>query len=338
MSKKSVYQDINPDALKHFNLEKEPVYGLFAYNKINDTVVVSDEQIYFDFKNKFLENTESINIKNHKKVFVLPNCPIGLERIKEVCREKNLILTNNYEESDLIITHSNFRDEIYYRGYGDIQKINTKIMIYHIKNHIAFDNTNGNVPEVDMYDKPVIYTPSSYNDKPTYLFEDCISLFYDSFIISPLAINLAYHIETNAVPVITIDNLIFSQAETIVLTEELLDDITAMMRNDKEMAIQIIITIDFKQEIHLLWKLAHVIGRYWMPRNKDYKYWEQKANISELQQKDPEEMIFYLKEIGLLNKKNFKFFESMCRDKIEIYHRALYNFKVFIKEEFKDYI
>lgn len=338
MSKKSVYQDINPDALKHFNLDKEPVYGLFVYNKIKDTVVSSDDNVFLDFKERFSSTEEPIEIKNHKKVFVLPNSPVGLERIKEICNEKDLILTNDYAKADLVITHDKYYD--YFNGgyYNQYEKMNTKKMLLHINNIMVFNDTNGNVPEVDTYDKGVIYNTAPFIDKPVYLFNGEEDTFYDSYIITPLAINLAYHIEINNVPVITIDNLMFYQAETIILTEELIYDITNMLNNDVEVAMQVIITINFNEKIHFLWELAKILKGKWLPRSKDFAYWEKKSDILEYNDKDPEEMIFYLEKKGMLTKESFKYFEIRCRNQIQIYNRGLYNFKVFIKDRFKDYL
>ena len=90
MASKSIHQPYNDNALKHFGFENDPIYGVFSSNSVHEVLLTDDDTSFIKIKN--LLETETIqgkNIKNYKRGFVLPGCPVTLDRIKSAAKEQN---------------------------------------------------------------------------------------------------------------------------------------------------------------------------------------------------------------------------------------------------------
>jgi len=111
MASKTVYQNYNEDALKHFSLENQPKYGLVTSDKVEDVLITQDQTTFekihdlFEYNTSYPNKSVSKILSGYKKVFVLPRCPVSLDRIKASCREHNITVTNDYTKADCVITH-----------------------------------------------------------------------------------------------------------------------------------------------------------------------------------------------------------------------------------------
>ena len=85
MTKKSVHQKLNLDAVKHFGIDCDP-YGVIVdtVGENIETVQIDKSALNLDKLLKILEvnNKKSLNMTLYKKAFLFPNAPVSQERIK----------------------------------------------------------------------------------------------------------------------------------------------------------------------------------------------------------------------------------------------------------------
>ena len=345
MANKSVYQEYNEDALKHFNIQNTTNYGILASNgNVESTMVTQDVTSYNKIlgliKNPTkLQTTLTKALVNCKKAFVLPKATVSLDRIKEACKEHNITITNNYELADILITHNAINGE-----FQSAEKIKTTTLMYKLWNYEAYSDTLGKLVKVDAHPTPVIYD-DKWLDRGvrTWSLYNGIAL-YDEWVIPGLALNLAYLVDIGSLQVVDVEEILMASSNTTELTVELVDDITSLIDsyNDENLAIaaKILPTIDYTQKKHLLWQLAQRIGHkmYQFKRDKDVSYWYKKSELRMLEKFNAQEMILHLESINELNSESFKYLEPIVRSEIRIHNRDLYVFKVSVKEEYKKYL
>jgi hypothetical protein len=90
MANKSVYQEYNQDALDHFKLDEEPLYGVLSSDyEVSDVLITQDETRYENIKNMLsIENVKSTALTSYKRAFILPRCPITQDRLKAVVKKQ----------------------------------------------------------------------------------------------------------------------------------------------------------------------------------------------------------------------------------------------------------
>ena len=339
MASKSVYQDLDQTVLQHFGLDSAPVYGVLSSSNL-DTVdpvlCVQDPDKYQYIKDKLLSET-TFSWKTLKRAFVLPKCPVSLDRIKVVAKEHDIVIVGDYEKADFIISHGDF-----YEPLNNSETIKSTLLLAKLWNYDVIDNTSGRIPAVDnsnfecIYDDKWAKKVNSWNCNTTNL--------YDSWMITGMALNIAYALETGTLQgVINVDTLMHSATSTSELTEDLLETVGNMISSysddDTEIVAKILPTIDNGKNHHLLWALMKKIDNnlYKFNRNKDVQFWVNnlKYKYSRL---DAQGMILQLEKDEILDTKSFKYLEPICRKEITIYNRDLYVFNVSVKPKYQQYL
>lgn len=339
MASKSVYQPYESAALTHFGLDGDPVYGVLSTNMtIDEVVCTEDEQQYKNITDLLSKNTlTNGQWKSLKRAFVLPKCPVSLDRIKSVAKECGITITNDYEAADFIITHDDFSQNF---SHGEL--IKSTIMLSKIWNYEAVESTGGRIPVVDNAGLFVLYDRK---------FQDHVSQWnctidhnvYDRWLITPMAANIAYRIDTGVLGVVHAEDLLGESQMKQDLTEELLGTIKAMLNSnseDRKLLGKIIPSINTNTNYHLLWELAKELApaSYMFTRDKDFQYWYDQAKMDFLYRKSAEAIILWLEEQNLLTSVEFRYLEPIVRREIQIYNRDLYTFQVSVKPQYKQFL
>lgn len=345
MATKSVYQTYDTAALKHYGLEGTPEYGVLSSSgdSVEKVLIASDIDAYKKIKSALETNTlDDTTFRTKKKAFILPLCPVSQDRIKAALKEHKITVTNDYETADFIITHDEF-----YRDFRNGDPILTTAMLGYMWNYDILTATKNSQSFLDKWisqngvgiifdDKLTTIGHRSWN---------CVTsgAFYDRYMITGLALNLAYQIELGNYGVIDAEAIVNASSNKIVLTEELVLDLRRYMNSsnvdDREIAGKIIPTIDYTCNFHLLWEFAQETHSrmYVFNKNKDVQYWMEISRYSDFKYKDALEMIKWLEEENKLDNTSFKYLERVVRKEIRIENRDLYIFKVELKPQYKKY-
>ena len=337
MASKSAYQDYNEDALKHFKLDQEPLYGVLVSGcDVSDVLITQDETRYKNIRNILnIENIKPTSLSQYKRAFILPRCPITQDRIKAAAKEKGITITNDYEKADIIITHDDFDDR-----YEHGEKILSTAIMYRLWNYEAFSS---GCSIIANHDKHVIYDTKLEDFVKSWNCTEGISLM-DEWGITALALNIAYLVDTGELKVISAETLLHSSANLIDLTQDLVEEITTWVnsydRDNITIAAKILPTINYTKTPHLLWQLAQNIysNTYNFNRDKDVQFWLDQSKLDNLYHMSAEEMILELEKDDKLDRESFRYLEKIVRQEIRISNRDLYVFKVSVKPEYKKYL
>jgi|TARA_Y100000289_G_C3926669_1_gene153820 hypothetical protein len=345
MAKKTVYQQFNTDALKHFELDNDSKYGVIVNHNVEEVLVTQDVTTYEKVHSILYKDTVTDQtLQMYKKAFVLPNSEVSLDRLKAALREHKITVTNDYEQADLIVTHNGFSGRQVQNG----EKIPSTVMMSKLWNYETTIEGAPGTPSpintlIQNYDGPVIIDEKITSRIRYYNLETDESL-YDTWMLTGLAINLAHLIDIGEVDVVDVDTVLHSSANRCILDEELLSDIIAQVNShnndDVALAGKIIPTIDYTQNLHLFWVLTQECYRitHAYNRDKDIQYWLSQSNFNEISDFNAEAMILYLEEKELLDSKSFRYLEPRVRSEITIHNRDLYVFKVSVKKEYQKYL
>lgn len=338
MTSKSVYQKFNDDALKYFGLESAPVYGVLSKtDTVEQVICTSNSGIYENIKETLLRETFNQNWKNYKRAFILPKCPVSIERIKANLKRNGIVVVNDYEKADFIITHDCFHKKLVSGDYIKSTLLLSKLVYY---NYITPDEHCSQVLR-DSNLNIIVHDSTMRNVRRNLVFFDSLD---DEYMITGMSLNIAHALETNSLKdVVNVNTIMSSSNMTQDITEELIESIYNMVQsyNDDDIKIvgKILPTINLEKNHHLLWVLFNKIEYYMykFKRNKDVQFWisNQKYPYTQI---NSENMIFTLEKDNLLDKESFKFLEPICRKDILIYNRNLYTFNVSIIPEFQKYL
>lgn len=332
MAKKTVFQPIDELSVQHFNIDDATKYGIWKNIQANEIETTLGTESSITYNNiKHIIDTETTNdLTKFKKAFILPKCQVSSDRVKLALKEHNITVTNDYEAADFIVSHQDFYDD----GYNSAS-LKTTSMMYELRNFYSCNSIN-TLSEDFPY--PVLYDERMKGSYPSYN-EDTESCPYDLYIITGLALEIAYKIDNGELGVVNVDTVLDSSANKQILTPQLVDDLTAMMsgHDDRIMAAAILPTIDYNKNFEQVWQLAQNIrgSQYQFNRIKDVVYWWEQADINELGRMNAEEAILYFEQKGVLNNKVFKFFEPICRKEIYISNREMYTFTVQVRPEYR---
>ena len=345
MASKSVYQTYDSTALTHYGLDSSPYLGVLsnAGDAIERVLVTSNDGVYNKIKGILNTNTlDDTTFRTKKKAFILPLCPVSQDRIKAALKEHKITVTNDYEAADFIITHDDF-----YKTFRNGDPILTTAMMGSLWNYDVMTSTRGRHPFTDRWislnntnvlldDKYIPHTIRSW-------YVDTDYTVHDRYMITGLALNLAYLIESGKYDVYDAESIVNASANKIVLTEDLKTDlmryINSSNTDDREIAGKIIPTIDYTKNYHLLWDFAKDTHSrmYVFNKNKDVQYWMDVSGYSDFRYKDALEMIQWLEQNNKLDSVSFKFLEHIVRKDIRIENRDLYIFKVELKPQYRKY-
>ena len=342
MASKSVYQFYDANAMTYFDLAGDPIYGVLAGSVI-EQVLVTEDKTTFENIQDILESSKETDstFVNKKKAFILPGADVSLDRIKAALKEHKITLTNDYTQADLIITHNNISQSCEHGENIPSTKMMVRLWNYETTSGCSSSTTSINSLITNSV-QDVIVT-KKITDSIRYYSLNIEDSLYDKWLITGLALNIAYLIDTGAVTTVDCETVLHASAAKIELTEELVEQIKSMVYaggDDKEMAASIIPNIDYNKNHHLLWKLGQdcYAITYDFNRNKNIQYWLDKSNFGDFYHKNAQDMIQWLEKKNLLTKVSFRYLEPICRKEIHIINRDLYVFQVSVKKEYKKYL
>ena len=335
------------EQLEDFGLEGQPVYQVALSRQswdMGQAVFCDLNNTYRVFQKYFNDEIDIVDLSQYKKAFILPGCPVSLPRLKEALREHKITVTNDFALADFFVTHDN-----YGQYHTDGESIRTNSMLFKIHNYEAMDISasenladKGGEPNVD----PTIQIVFDNKMAETYSRNslDYDSDLYEKYVFTPLAIQIAYRIRHEQIPVIYAETCLNESANKTVIDEQLMDDIIRMIKNgsaeENEMVKKIMPAIDYRKKKHLLWKLATEVSGYMyrFNRDKDLNYWMDKSEFNTYNHHSAEDMIKHLEETECLDSESFRYLEPIVRKEISINNRELYTFKVQVKEEYRKYL
>lgn len=343
MASKSVYQEYDTDALKHFGLASDPIYGILAGSNIESVLVTQDNTTYGKIEDilKSSKETDS-SFRNKKKAFVMPGADVSLDKIKSALKEHKITVTNDYTKADLIITNKNIATKSRHGEHIPTTKMLIKLLNYELVKDGALQNRSFVDDLIDGYKGNVILT-EKITEHTQYYHYTIVDDLYDNWIITGLALNVAHLIDTGVAGTVDCETILHASSSQMDLTEELLSQLTAMLdgsKEEQEMAASIIPNLNPFKNYHLLWQFAqkNTSLTYKFNRNKNLQYWMGQVKFPDLYYRTAEQMILWLEENELLDRVSFKYLEPIVRKDISIRNRDLYVFKVSVKKEYQKYL
>ena len=341
MASKSVFQKYDTDALDYFDLASDPIYGVIAGSNVEDVLVTQDETTYSNIREIIAKPTETDQtFINKKKAFVLPSSPISNDKIKAALKEHKITVTNDYTEADLIVTHDDFND-----SFENGQTIKTTKMMYKLWN---YETTSGDPTSnlslnqmIKNCGRHVIICPKITNNMRYYALDVEDSL-YDTWAITGLALNLAYEIYVGNKSTVSIETVLHTSATRQPLNDDVVDQVIRMWNaggDDREVAKQLLTTLDYSTNHHLMWKLTQELGSlHYDHHSKDLNHWMTASRWEFYYNLNAEALIIWMEEQGYLDKVSFRYLEPIVRKDITIHNRDLYVFKVSVKKEYQKYL
>jgi hypothetical protein len=342
MANKSVYQDFNTDALTHYGLDNDPIYGVIAGSIVEDVLVTQDQTTYEKIHSSLTVPTESGNTFIHKKkAFILPKCSVSQDRLKAALKEHKITVTNDYTQADLIVGH----DDIIMNLENGENIPSTNMMNKLWNYEITSGASNAGSPLhvlIDSHPNNVIVT-SKITEKIRYYNLNIEDSLYDQWLITGLAINLAHLIETTDLSVVDTETILHKSANTMIMDEQLLADLKLQLSSgsdDRYLASKVIPAIDYTKNYHLLWQFAQDCSSilHNFNRDKDIQYWVSQSNFVKFERRSAQDMILWLESEDKLCKTTFRYLEPIVRKQISINNRDLYTFKVAVKKEYQQYL
>ena len=335
------------EQLEDFGLDGQPVYQVALSRQSFDmgqAIFCDLNNTYKVFKRYFNDEIDVVDLTQYKKAFVLPGCPVSLPRLKEALKEHGITVTNDFSKADFFVTHDN-----YGQFHTDGESIRTSSMLFRMTNYEAMDiSTSINL--ADRHEEPNVDPQINivFDDKMAETYSrnsiDYDQDLYEAYVFTPLAIQIAYRIRHEQIPVIYAETCLNESANKTILDQQLMDDIVRMVKDggaeEQEMVKKIMPAIDYRKKKHLLWSLAHEVSGYMyrFNRDKDLNYWMDKSDFNSYNHKSAEDMIKHLEEQECLDAESFRYLEPIVRKDISINNRELYTFKVAVKEEYRKYL
>ena len=301
MATKSVYQDFDADALKHFGLEADPFYGLVSSSMGVDKVLCTQDQTTYEKIHSILTvpTEDGQTFRTKKKAFILPKCNVSQDRLKAALKEHGITVTNNYELADLVIGHN----DITTYKLQNAERIPSTVMMNKLWNYettLGDSSRTGVLKAIADSGLECIVTPQ-ITDRVRYYDIDMNDSLYDVWMLTGMAINLAHLIDTTDLSVVDPETVLHASANLLTLDETLLADLKAQLNSysdDKALAVKIVPTIDYTKNLHLMWQLAQDCSNleYADNRDKDLQYWLKESNFSSLMRRSAQDMILWLEE------------------------------------------
>jgi hypothetical protein len=304
------------EQLEDFGLDGQPVYQVALSRQswdMGQAIFCDLNNTYEVFKKYFNDEIDIVDLTQYKKAFILPGCPVSLPRLKEALREHGITVTNDWNAADFFVTHDN-----YGQYHSDGESIRTNSMLFKVMNYEAMD-ISASIDLADKQSEPNVDPNLQiiFDDKMAETYSrntiDYDSDLYEKYVFTPLAIQIAYRIRHEQIPVIYAETCLNESANKTILDEQLMDDIIRMVRDgneeEKEMVKKIIPAIDYRKKKHLIWKLATEVSGYMyrFNRDKDMNYWMDKSKFNSYSHHNAESMIKELEEEECLDAESFRY-------------------------------
>lgn len=269
------------------------------------------------------------------KAFLLPGISISADRLKAALKEHSITVTNDFEKADFIVTDEMVSDchDSTFRSNKLMHEKQNMYMVYDGPADTYYNRTGNQMIWCDKIHGDFRLHNCDYDSTP-----------YDVWGITGLAIELGSKIKAGELQVVHQDTVINASASIQDLTEDLKDQLIAMLNgdeDDKNVAAGILPTINYTSQPALLYLLFREVGsriNWDFSRNKDLEWWKEKAKLNTLESKNAEQAIQYFEQHGVLDSRNFKMLEPLCREEIHISNRELYSFTVQVKPEWRKYL
>jgi hypothetical protein len=344
MANKSVYQDFDTDALNHYGLAAAPKLGVVVGSIVEDVLVTQDQTTFEKIQRSLSVSTESgTTFINKKKAFILPRCDVSQDRLKAALKEHGITVTSDYTLADLIVGHKDL-----YRRFANGENIMSSIMMSKLWNYETTSGAGGSSLPLNtiIENHGKVIVTHRITEKIRYYDLNIETSLYDEWLITGLALNLAYLIDTTGgdISVIDPETILHSSANKVVMDEELLSDLSRQLQaygdDNKAMAAKMIPCIDYTKNFHLLWRFAQDNdgNMYSFKRDKDIQYWLSVSNFNKFTRLSAQDMILWLEKKEYLNTVSFRYLEPIVRREISIFNRDLYTFKVAVKKEYQQYL
>ena len=339
MAKKTVFQEIDSDAVDRLGIIDGASVGVPFTSSI-ETVLLTESETIYDEIHKLLTTETSQDLVKAKKAFVLPGNSMPADRTKVLLKEHKITVTNDYEKADCIITSGVLADIFHNKAFKPLKSL----LLWEARNGFYIEDAAAVVSSyvTNSGGNPCIFTKAAHGDRSEWVFE-YESMPYNSYILTGLAINLADKIKEGEIEVIDIRTVENSSATVTILDDKSAEDLVSMLnggREEEDLAFKLLPNIKTDEMVHLVYNVfTNIPGYSSNRRNKDYKYW---ANTNKLDDrfthKSLDDVIKNEHELGNLCSEAFKYLEPLCRKDIHISSRELYNFKVVVKPEYKQYL
>ena len=335
------------EQLEDFGLDGQPVYQVALSRQswdMGQAIFCNLNNTYKVFQKYFDREIDVVDLTQYKKAFILPGCPVSLPRLKEALREHKITVTSDFNKADCFITH----DE-YGQYHSDGESIRTNSMLFKAMNYEAMDISVSKGLADRHSEKNVDPTiPIVFDSKMAETYSrnsiDYDADLYESYVFTPLAVQIAYRIRHEQIPVIYAGTCLNESANKTVLDNQLMDDMIRMIKDgspeEQELVKKMMPAIDYRKKKHLIWNMAREVSGYMyrFNRDKDMNYWMDKSNFNRYSRATAEGMIQFLEEEECLDSESFRYLEPIVRKEITITNRDLYTFKVQVKEEYRKYL
>jgi len=287
---------------------------------------------------KFWEGTSSTFPTAGSKVYFTSGFKTTKARIRELCKINDLVYTNDYTKADVFIIGSQCKapsvsygieikaSYLYYRTFRSLSYVTSGDE--EIRDHIKEEDLLG-----------------IYFDSPSWNWESRDISEGNRDLVSSELLGMYDRCIVDSIDVMNEEEFILKASGSVrqPITEETLETIVQLRQSysdeNYELAAQLLVNTDPHANKHLLWRLFNRCNLNWIAnRNKDYQQWKEEAELEYLQDLDAETMIQRLANTGHLNKESFLYLEDFARQQIRVYNRDMYNIKVTLKEEWKQYL
>ena len=335
------------EQLEDFGLDGQPVYQVALSRQswdMGQAIFCNLNNTYRVFQKYFNNEIDIVDLTQYKKAFILPGCPVSLPRMKEALREHKITVTNDFNKADCFITHYDYG---HYHNDGESIRINS--MLFKAMNYEAMDiSVSENLANKDSEPNVDASIPIVFDSKMAETYSrnsiDYDEDLYESYVFTPLAVQIAYRIRHEQIPVIKAETCLNESANKTVLDNQLMDDMIRMIKDgsseERELVKKMVPAIDYRKKKHLIWNMAREVSGYMyiFNRDKDMNYWMDKSNFNKYSRATAEGMIQFLEEEECLDSESFRYLEPIVRKEITISNRELYTFKVQVKEEYRKYL
>ena len=332
---KYIFTHVDKTVLDYHNMaDTSKVHYVSAYGTLLPVYLAQDPTKREEIQQILTKPTQKTLIgQGYKKVFLLPNCGVSQDRLKENLKEHGIKLTTDLNEADAVITHNSISGE-----YQSSANINTKMLLASLWNYYAYIIKGADMTLLYQQEKDEV----KYGGTWSWDSEDSESI-YEMDYFTGAALVLSYMIGTQNFPVIDVETVMGESSTRQALTHDMLNMLISQINaggDDRALAFKMLPTIDPDTNRHLLWKLSQECGNeiYYARRDKDLKYWYHNSGIEDYTDYTAEMMIVWLKENNLLTSRAFRYLEPIVRKEIRISNRDLYVFKVAVKPEYREYL
>ncbi len=321
---KTPYLKINKQAFKDFDLSYDKVILIGIKNSsdyLGYIYEVTEEELAMYMDKNIPKDSFDIKNYHNKKAFIIPGSTRTAARMTELLKDNNITLVNDYKKADFYINNSDpntqFSKNNIFFNIGSEQW-------YEVYQH---DYAGALVRVIDKYVdiKKLTHPHRSFNRMRGFYIG---GLYFNILASGKDLVHESSFLSLEGKVEITKD-----------LSEQIINMINSNDSSNFSIASKIIPTIDTTKNQEILFEFFEKIKHYthYFNKDKDCKKWFKESGIYEYNGSH-EDILLKYHSSNRLTKEGFKYLEKKCRQDIGIYNRAIYNFKVNIKEEFKKYL